>query len=189
MLQGKLWAPISGFYRSKIGGFVTAMCALMVYSSASNLSHHMWKFSLFSQHHYSVYKRSMYDVFCLSIFIASFSAIKPLWAMLYTSEQVRWPDGCSNKWGEMSKALLHTRAVRRTSPAPQHQRRPCPAGAGHALLSWHEDKGHPCRDDRCAGEMLLRTAWLHLLDLLPKAKTSPKRFLCFLLGCDTWLLL
>lgn len=127
-LRGKLWVPISSFYPSKIGGVVTSMCALTVYSSASNLSHHMWKFSLFSQHHYSVYKRSMHNVFCLAIFIASFLAIKPLWAVLYTSEQVRWPDGCSNKRGEMSRALWRSWAVRRSSPAPHR-------GAGRGMLA------------------------------------------------------
>lgn len=106
----------------------------MVYSRASNLSHRMWKFSLFSQHYYSVYKSSTYDVFCLSIFIASFLAIKSLWAVLYTSEQVCWPDGCSNKWGEMSEAFLHSWAVRRTSPAPRCQHRPPHTGAEHDLF-------------------------------------------------------
>lgn len=54
--------------------------------------------------------------------------------MLYTSEKVCWPDGCSNKWGEMSEAFLHSWAVRRTGPAPRCQHRPPHTRAERALF-------------------------------------------------------
>ena len=112
--------------------------------------------------------------------------------MLYTSEQVRWPDGCSNKWGEMSEALLRSWAVRRTSPAPPCQHRPRHAGAERALLSRHKGnrhrdkdhlpryKDHLSRDDHYTRERPLCAAWTIwscLWELLLQAKTSPKYFL------------
>lgn len=103
----------------------------------------MWKFSLFSQHYHSVYESSTYDVFCLSVFIAFFLAIKPLWAVLYTSEQVCRPDGCSNKWGETSEALLHTWAVRRTTPAPHGQHWPCWGWACFAFSAGSQEAQGP----------------------------------------------
>lgn len=147
----------------------------------------MWRSSLFSQHYYSVYESSTYNVFCLSIFIASFLAIKPLSAVLYTSEQVRWPDGCSNKWEEMSEALVHTWAVRRTSPAPRCQCRPRLVRAEHSSIPRHEgnrrrDKDHPSRDDHCTGERLLCTAWtiwLCLLRPVPESQNLTKIFSVF----------
>lgn len=163
-LRGKLKALIRVLYPSKISIFLTAVCAVL-YCSASNLSHCMWKFSLFSQHYYSVYERSTYDAFCLSIFIASFLAIKCLWAVLYTSEHVRWPDGCSNKWGEMSEALLHTWAVRRTSPAPCCQRQPRHAVAQHTLVSRHEGNRHRVKDHPSGGITVLERGCFALAEL------------------------
>lgn len=61
--------------------------------------------------------------------------------MLCTSEQARWPDGCSHKRGEMSEALCRTWAVRRTAPAPRCQHRPWCARAERAVPSWHSPLG------------------------------------------------
>lgn len=114
--------------------------------------------------------------------------------MLYTSEQVRWPDGCSNKWGEMSETLSRTWAVRRTGPALCCQHWLQRARAEHTLLCWHKGDSHRDRDDPSGDcqwkeKRLLGIALPELSGCAPeicsRAKTSPKYFLCFLPGWCT----
>lgn len=184
------------FYPRKISVFLRAGCAFAVYSTAPNSNHRMWKFSLCPLHYHSVYESSTCDVFCLSIYIASSLAIKPLWAVPDTSEQVRVPDGCCNKRGEMSEAFC----------VPGHWGvQCCPSqgrGAGHtspARLGDNRQRTSPLRtvpvlERGCPAS----TTRLCLWDQLLNAKTSPKHFLkakppwkcflCFFPVWHTWLL-
>lgn len=181
------------FYPSKISVFLRAGCAFAVYSTAPDLKHCMWNFSLFLQHYYSVYESPTCDVFCLSIFIASSSAIKPLWAVLYTSEQVLWPDGRCDKWGEVSEALSCTRALRLTVLPSQGQGLSTP----RLWARWQRTPlwGHPW-----AAQGLLCLNCLavplrpapesqNLTKMFAKAKTPVKMFSVFLPEWQTWLLL
>lgn len=138
--------------------------------------------------------RKLYTWCFLLIYFYCILVIKPLWAVLYTSEQVCWPDGCSYKWGEMSEALLRTWAVRRTGPALHCQHRSQHTRAEHILLCWHKGDSHRNRDEPSGDcqwkeKRLLGIALPELSGCAPeicsRAKTPPKYFLCFLPGWCT----
>lgn len=181
-------ALIRVFHPSKIGASLTAVCAHGLLQSFQPKLHFREVRSVSPALLFCI--RELYTWCFLLIYFYCILVIKPLRAVLCTSEQARWPDGCSHKWGEMSEALCRTWALRRTAPAPRCQHRPRCARAERAVPSWHWHRDQSSGNGCCAGEgwgALPRLPW-YLRNLLPAAKAHPNVF-CFLPGWRTWLLL